>query len=89
MNKKLPYDLTKEEIAELLKRKKEISDFVFEQFKSDPNMKTDYQKRYEELVEAVENFYDVKGRYNAQIAAAKLFELVGLPSQYPENYKLD
>jgi len=36
MNKKLPYDLTKEEIAELLKRKKEISDFVFEQFKSDP-----------------------------------------------------
>lgn len=36
MNKKLPYDLTEEEIAELLKRKKEISDFVFEQFKSDP-----------------------------------------------------
>jgi len=36
MNKKLPYDLTKEEITELLKRKKEISDFVFEQFKSDP-----------------------------------------------------
>lgn len=33
MNKKIPYDLTKEEIAELLKRKKEISDFVFEQFK--------------------------------------------------------
>jgi len=33
MNKKLPYDLTKEEIAELLKRKKEISNFVFEQFK--------------------------------------------------------
>jgi len=35
MNKKLPYDLTKEEIDELRKRKKEISDFVFEKFKSD------------------------------------------------------
>lgn len=50
-------------------------------------METDYQTRYEELVKAVENFYEVKGRYNSQIAAAKLFELAGLPAQYPENYK--
>jgi len=33
MNKKIPYDLSSEEIDELRKRKKEISDFVFEQFK--------------------------------------------------------
>jgi hypothetical protein len=32
MNKKLPYDLSKEEIAELLKRKKEISDYVMKEF---------------------------------------------------------
>lgn len=50
-------------------------------------MEIDYQKRYEELMEAVKNFHEVKGRYNAQIAAAKMFELVGLPAQYPENYK--
>ena len=50
-------------------------------------MEIDYQKKYEELVEAVKNFYKVKGRHNSQIAAAKLFELAGLPAQYPENYK--
>lgn len=33
--KKLPYDLSKEEIAELLKRKKEISDYVMKEFKKD------------------------------------------------------
>lgn len=32
MNKKLPYDLSKEEILELLKQKKEISDYVMKQF---------------------------------------------------------
>lgn len=32
MSKKLPYDLSKEEILELLKRKKEISDYVMKQF---------------------------------------------------------
>jgi hypothetical protein len=35
MIKKLPYDLTQEEIAELLKRKKEISDYVMKEFKKD------------------------------------------------------
>jgi len=35
MSKKLPYDLSKEEIAELLKRKKEISDYVMKEFKKD------------------------------------------------------
>lgn len=35
MNKKIPYDLSSEEIDELRKKKKEISDFVFEKFKSD------------------------------------------------------
>ena len=35
MSKKLPYDLTEEEIAELLKRKKEISDYVMKKFKKD------------------------------------------------------
>ena len=32
MSKKLPYDLSKEEILELLKRKKEISDYVMKEF---------------------------------------------------------
>jgi hypothetical protein len=32
MSKKLPYDLSKEEVLELLKRKKEISDYVMKQF---------------------------------------------------------
>jgi len=35
MSKKLPYDLSKEEITELLKRKKEISDYVMKEFKKD------------------------------------------------------
>jgi hypothetical protein len=35
MNKKIPYSLNPEEIDELKKRKKEISAFVFEQFKAD------------------------------------------------------
>ena len=48
-----------------------------------------YVLENEKLREAIKNFYEVKGRYNSQIAAAKLFELVGLPAQYPENYKLD
>lgn len=50
-------------------------------------MEPDYQKKYEELVEAVKNFYNVRDRYNTQIAVAKMFELVGLPTSYPENYK--
>jgi hypothetical protein len=35
MSKKLPYDLTEEEIAELLKRKKEINDYAMKEFKKD------------------------------------------------------
>ena len=35
MSKKLPYDLTEEEIKELRKRKKEISDYVMKEFKKD------------------------------------------------------
>lgn len=35
MYKKLPYDLTEKEILELLKRKKEISDYVMKQFNKD------------------------------------------------------
>jgi hypothetical protein len=39
------------------------------------------------LVDAIKNFHNVKGRYNTQIAAAQMFELVDLPANYPENYK--
>jgi hypothetical protein len=35
---------------------------------------------------AIKNYYGAKGRYNSQIAAAKMFELVGLPIEYPANY---
>ncbi len=37
----------------------------------------------EQIRRAVHEFYHAKGRYHSQIAAARLFELVGLPSQYP------
>jgi hypothetical protein len=40
-----------------------------------------------ELVEAIRNFHKTKNRYDSQIACAKLFELAGLPNQYPSNYK--
>ena len=40
MSKKLPYDLTQEEIQHLLKRKKEISDFVMKQFEKEKHLKS-------------------------------------------------
>ena len=46
-----------------------------------------YYDRYRQLKEVIQNFYDVKGRYNAQISAAKMFETMGLTAAYPENYK--
>ena len=46
-----------------------------------------YYERYRQLKEAIQNFYDVKCRYNTQIAAAQMFEAIGLTSSYPENYK--
>lgn len=38
--KKLPYNLTEEEIKELRKRKKEISDFVMKKFEQEENWKS-------------------------------------------------
>jgi len=40
MSKKLPYDLSKEEILELLKRKKEISDYVMKEFEKEKYLKS-------------------------------------------------
>jgi hypothetical protein len=39
------------------------------------------------LIEAIKKFHKTKNRYDSQIACAKMFELVGLPAQYPENFK--
>ena len=38
----------------------------------------------DELLKAIKNFYKAKGRHNSQIAAARMFELVGLPAEYPQ-----
>ena len=46
-----------------------------------------YYERYMQLKEAIQNFYESKGRYNSQIAAAKMFEATGLETAYPKNYK--
>jgi hypothetical protein len=40
MNKKLPYDLTEEEIQELRNKKKEISEFVMKQFNREKHLKS-------------------------------------------------
>lgn len=40
MSKKLPYDLTEEEIKELRKRKKEIYDYVMKEFEKETNKKS-------------------------------------------------
>lgn len=47
----------------------------------------DYKDEYYTLLAAVEALHAAKGRYNTQIAAARLFELAGLPAIYPANYK--
>lgn len=47
-----------------------------------------YYERYKQLKDAIQNFHNVKGRYNTQIAAAQMFEVVDLPANYPENYKI-
>jgi len=40
MSKKLPYDLTEEEIKDLRKRKKEISDYVMKEFEKEKHLKS-------------------------------------------------
>lgn len=34
---------------------------------------------------AVKAFYAASGRYHSQMAAARMFELVGLPSEFPKG----
>lgn len=42
------------------------------------------ERERDELRKAIKNFYKAKGRHNSQIAAARMFELVGLPAEYPQ-----
>jgi hypothetical protein len=42
------------------------------------------RRERDEAREAIKNFYKAKGRHNSQIAAARMFELVGLPAEYPQ-----
>ena len=44
------------------------------------------ETKYNQLKKAIKDFHKAKNRYHSQIACAKLFELAGLPAQYPENY---
>jgi hypothetical protein len=46
MSKKLPYDLTEEEIKELRKRKKEISDYVMKEFEKEKHLKSGEPHRF-------------------------------------------
>lgn len=39
------------------------------------------------LLNAINGLHKAKDRYQSQIACARLFELAGLSSQYPTNYK--
>jgi hypothetical protein len=39
------------------------------------------------LIEAIKKFHKTKNRYDSQIACAQMFELAGLPAQYPDNYE--
>ncbi len=43
-----------------------------------------FVRERDEAREAIKNFYKAKGRHNSQIAAARMFELVGLPAEYPQ-----
>jgi septal ring factor EnvC (AmiA/AmiB activator) len=70
---------------------KQYYDRIIEGIKmlTEPIVKNWNQVKHErkEMKEAIENYYKVKGRHNSQIAAAKMFELVGLPTEYPANYQ--
>lgn len=37
----------------------------------------------DQIRSAIRAFHSAKGRYNSQIAAARMFELVGLPAEHP------
>jgi hypothetical protein len=45
------------------------------------------EKENHQLKDAIKNWFKVQGRYNSQIAAARMAELVGLPAHYPEDYE--
>lgn len=47
----------------------------------------DAERERDEAREAIRQFYKAKGRFNSQIACAKMFEIVGLPADYPVNYQ--
>lgn len=49
-----------------------------------PEFARKLERERDELRKAIKNFYKAKGRHNSQIAAARMFELVGLPAEYPQ-----
>ena len=46
-----------------------------------------YKTKYNNIIEAIQNCHKTKNKYHSQIAWVKLFELAGLPAEYPENYE--
>ncbi len=54
---------------------------------NDLNELEHYKTKYNNIIEAIQNCHKAKNRYHSQIAWAKLFELAGLPAEYPENYE--
>jgi hypothetical protein len=49
------------------------------------NFTQDARRERDEALDAIRSFYKAKGRHNSQIAAAKMFELAGLPAEYPRK----
>ena len=68
-----------DEARELLASEKITRDHMIERG-------VEVQRERDEAREAIKSFYKAKGRHNSQIAAAKMFELLGVSAVYPTNY---
>ena len=74
-------------IAELIREldeAREALEFRRGLFKVQEELFENSRSECDELRKAIKNFYKAKGRHNSQIAAARMFELVGLPAEYPQ-----
>jgi hypothetical protein len=63
---------------------REALEFRLGLFKVQEELFENARSECDELRKAIKNFYKAKGRHNSQIAAARTFELVGLPAEYPQ-----
>jgi hypothetical protein len=81
-------DIVWPEFARQLERERdearEALEFRLGLFKVQEELFENARSECDELRKAIKNFYKAKGRHNSQIAAARMFELVGLPAEYPQ-----